>query len=517
MLEARVHEQLRAFLRQQGAVSWPHHLTMARLVARALRLGRSSLMQVGSGAAFRGQYRLSYLISLLLWPDPVIVVLPTAILQRVQRVDIPSLQRWLPSTKPILQGDRWPDPQFRGILLTTPEAWLRDRLTTQDRFPSNIPVILDGADDLEAQIRSTLTSTLTAADWDALMQAYPAHQALIRDMRVKLTHAIFQHPANPYQCHLLDPDEQAPLSQLIAALTEDDPTACAMPLAWRSLWHPPTASEQQVWVTLNRSQGQWALHRAPIHVGATASQIWDQQPLVVIGGSLDTESDAIAYRQRLGLSDMTCVKFEPDRQTEGINLYVPDALPLPNTAEFQPALLQELARLLVQPIAQSGLTVIVVGDVPLKAQVGAVLASQFGSRVQVEAAVRDRGILICGWDYWRTHQAHLPTPPLLIIPTLPIPSLEDPLVAGHVSYYKRRRQDWFRLYLLPAALNELQRAIAPIRDQQGTVAILDTRVNHRSYGRQFLDALNPSARLRRLDAAWLDNSNPSLTFPQEHY
>ncbi|MEM9502471.1 MAG: ATP-dependent DNA helicase, partial [Cyanobacteria bacterium P01_E01_bin.43] len=69
MLEAKVHEQLRAFLRHHGNADWPHHLTMARLAARALRLGRSSLMQVGTSALFQGHYRLSYLISLLLWPD----------------------------------------------------------------------------------------------------------------------------------------------------------------------------------------------------------------------------------------------------------------------------------------------------------------------------------------------------------------------------------------------------------------------------------------------------------------
>ena len=46
MIEVEVHQQLRAFLREREDVAWPHHLTMARLVARALRLGRNR----GSGA-----------------------------------------------------------------------------------------------------------------------------------------------------------------------------------------------------------------------------------------------------------------------------------------------------------------------------------------------------------------------------------------------------------------------------------------------------------------------------------
>jgi ATP-dependent DNA helicase DinG len=82
---------------------------------------------------------------------------------------------------------------------------------------------------------------------------------------------------------------------------------------------------------------------------------------------------------------------------------------------------------------------------------------------------------------------------------LPLPSLENPLVAGRVDYYKRSHQDWFRLYLLPTALNELQRAIAPVRESQGIVALLDTRVVNRSYGTQVLAALSPLARINYLD------------------
>ena len=101
MLEAKVHEQLRAFLRHHGNADWPHHLTMARLAARALRLGRSSLMQVGTSALFQGHYRLSYLISLLLWPDPAVLVLPETLRQAVLYGDIPRLPEWMPSQKPV--------------------------------------------------------------------------------------------------------------------------------------------------------------------------------------------------------------------------------------------------------------------------------------------------------------------------------------------------------------------------------------------------------------------------------
>ena len=67
--------------------------------------------------------------------------------------------------------------------------------------------------------------------------------------------------------------------------------------------------------------------------------------------------------------------------------------------------------------------------------------------------------------------------------------------------------DWFRLYLLPDALSKLQWAIAPVRNRQGVVALLDSRVLNRSYGSQVLAALSPLARSNYLDASLFSQSN----------
>jgi ATP-dependent DNA helicase DinG len=506
VLEARVHEQLRAFLRHHGNTDWPHHLTMARLAARALRLGRSSLMQVGPAALYQGHYRLSYLMSLLLWPDPAILILPEAMRRAVLLGDIPRLQEWMPSHKPVHAGEAWPGEGFQGLLLTTPEAWLRDRLYQHQNFPDGVPVFIDCADDLEQWIRDGLTVICDEDAWQALMQAYPGHQPLIRDIRVRLTHSVFQHPPNPYQCHLVEESERQALIDLRQILLDSDAAQIAMPHQWKWFWAQFDRAESLQWVNLQRETGQWTLRCAPMHVAPFIQACWAQQPLVLMGGALDTTTEAEPFRERLGLGDMTCLKFNPDRQTEEIQLYLPDRIPFPNTAEFQPVLLEELAYLVVAGTSRQGLTVVLVDDTPLKQQVAAVLAAQFGSRVQVETLqLQEHGVLISGWRFWQEHQGHLPRPTLLVMATLPLPSLENPLVAGKVAYYKRSRQDWFRLYLLPTALTALQRAIAPVRANQGTVAILDNRVNHRSYGHQILDALDPAVRLHQRQRLWLSD------------
>ncbi|MEC4814887.1 MAG: ATP-dependent DNA helicase, partial [Scytonema sp. PMC 1069.18] len=255
-----------------------------------------------------------------------------------------------------------------------------------------------------------------------------------------------------------------------------------------------------LWATISRRQGLFSLHCAPIELSTTLKPMWEKQPVVLIGSALEPETEAPLFRDRMGLGDLTCLKFSSDHQTEAIQLYVPYQLPLPNTPEFQAAFIHKVRTLVCLSATSPGVTVVIVGDVPLKAQVGTILASEFGSRVQVEkTCLDDNGILVTGWEFWRKRQRVLPAPQLLIIATLPLPSLEHPLVAGRVGYYKQSHQDWFRLYLLPTALNELQRAVAPVRESRGFVALLDSRVILRSYGAQVLAALSPLARINYLD------------------
>ncbi|WP_244533041.1 helicase C-terminal domain-containing protein [Geitlerinema sp. PCC 9228] len=501
-IEAKVHEQLREFLRSERQTptlplspQWPHHLTMARLVARALRLGRSALIQTGLPPTIAARHRLSYLMSVLMWPGPVILVIPERWHQQLLDVEIPRLQDWNATTKPVVSSDRIDEENFSGLVVAAPEVWLRDRLFGGNRFSQNIPTIIDGVDDLKEWAFQQLTVALHPEDWNRLGQDLPDWSDTIYNYRAKLAKALFQHPANPYQCHLLDNDELGIIRELQQQISERQ-----LPAAWQRFPQAQTISNWMFWSQLDRAYGYFSLFAAPVELASSLQSVWQQQPVVLIGGSLEPDTQAPLFRQQIGLPDVTCVKFSPDRHHEPIQLYMRDGLPLPNTPRFRHALYGEIQHLLAwQSEADSGLAVIVVGDIPLKKQVGSALAAEYGSRVHLEStACGDRDILVTGWSFWRHHQEVLPTPNLLAIATLPFPSLENPLVAGRVAYYKRQRQNWFRLYLLPEALQELQRAIAPVRSVQGVVALLDNRVLHRSYGTQVLSALSPHARLHDL-------------------
>lgn len=479
---------------------------MARLVARALRLGRSALIQTASPPSCHYQpYQLSYLMPMLMWPRPTILVAPAAVQERLLRADIPQLLEenlLAPSIFPQKPIQTYPgNTEFEGVLLITPEDWLADRFQTQ-RLPSGIPTVIDWADDLETWTRDRLTACLQPGDWNELMEIYPEKAEAIRSARVKLTRSLFQHPPNPYGCYLITPQEQNIVEQLIELISQS-PVFHSQPNP-NNFWHQWLTEGQMRWAEIHRQKGSFSLYCTPVDLAPLCSHIWSQQPLVLIGGALDLDAKAPIYRTNLGLGDITCVKFSRDRHNELIQLYLPNRLPMPNTPQFQSALLQELRTLLCMSLAVARLTVILVADVPLKERVGAILASEFGSRVQVEkTSLDENGILVTGWKFWRQHIQRFNAPHLLIIATLPLPSLENPLVAGRVADYKQRRQDWFRLYLLPEALKELQRATATVREHQGVIALLDSRVIHRSYGHQVLAALSPYARIDYLDRTWL--------------
>lgn len=498
MIEVEVHRQLHAFLRDQGSDQWPHHLTIARLVARAFRLKRSALIQISASAKQQGLHRLSYLAPLMIWREAVILVAPLAAQQQLLRAEMPLLNEWMQIKKPIIASDRWPGNHFKGVLLLTPEVWLKDYLTQQHQFPSDIPTLVDNADQVETWTRQQLTLSLHPQDWEQLMWCYPQLIEPLRETRVKLTRALFQHPETPYAHTLIAQKERKILARLHQKILADDITLS--PPHWQAFWQTYHSEHHLLWSEINRQNGSFILHSAPNEVHRYLRGLWSRQPVALMGSGFDLEPDAKLFRQQLGLDEVTYVQFAANRETEAVQLYLPDGLPMPNTASFQGELLRQLHLLMVASACTGDPTVIIIGDMPMQYQVATALASEFGSRVQVETPeLNPDSILITGWDFWLHTQSALPTPKLLVIATLPIPSLEDPRVAGRVAHYKQHRQDWFRLYLLPSALRTLQAAIAPIRQRQGVVALLDNRVLHRSYGQQVLTAISPHARINYLD------------------
>ena len=486
ILEAEVHASLRAFLRQQGLPSWDHHLSMARLVSRGLRLGRSAIIQTGSTVSC---YGYSYLMPALLSAHPVLLVASSTLQKKLLTGIIPRLQEWLKTDQVIHTEDEkltWDN--FEGILMVSPQTWLSTRLKKNSYSLLKIPTLIDNADELEHWTREYYTNTLRPHHWQQLQKKYSAYGNLIQEVRLYLTKKILSRSINPYRCYLLSQEEHKTLQHLGEVLTGES--------SFKQFWGKMSMQSQLLWASIDDDAKDFSLHSSPLEVGSLLQPIWQRSPVVLMGGVLDSDKIAATYRDSIGFTNnILCLRFSPNRQNEFIKLYIRDRLPMPNTPEFQGVMLDQVHRLVTLCCHRSQLIIILTDDVPLKARIGTALAAEFGSRVQVEKTqIPNNGILISGWDFWYHNNETLPIPQLLVIATLPIPSLENPLVAARVSFYKKQHKDWFRFYLLPTAIKIIQRVVMPLREPQGVVAILDNRVNYRSYGSRILTALEPSQK-----------------------
>ncbi|HEX6819120.1 MAG TPA: ATP-dependent DNA helicase [Ktedonobacterales bacterium] len=86
---------------------------------------------------------------------------------------------------------------------------------------------------------------------------------------------------------------------------------------------------------------------------------------------------------------------------------------------------------------------------------------------------------------------------LVVIDKLPFDPPDDPVNEARVNRMKQAGENWFGGYTLPMAVLRLKQGIGRLlrsKDDRGVMAILDTRLYTKSYGRQVLAALPPGRR-----------------------
>jgi ATP-dependent DNA helicase DinG len=497
VLEVQVHQHLLRLQRElnssDSSDSWPHQFAMGRLVAQALRRQESVVIQTGIAALGassaplgrvlpdRSLYQLSYLAPALLYPGPIAIVLPDRLHTQVFSA-LPLIQQALGTNK-LVYGDRLNPDLRNGLHLLTPAAWLERRSSLQ------MPVLIDGADRLSEWLQDYLQMRLMPEDWQSLLEALPGVQREIEGCMKQLQQSLWQRTPNPYNCYLLATAEIDLLCQLS--------TFPALPAPWPQFLAQLLDPQSMCWGEINRQRGVFTLCTQPKDYSKLYPELWTAHSQILIGNVLDVDRSASGFRQAMGLGDIPSVKFAVSARP--LRLYTPNWMPMPNSRNFQELFIRETINVLRRRSGR-GLAVVIVGDTPLKAQTAARLAAEYGSLVRMEEMGLEQGqILVMGWEFWNNYQDGLPATEVIIVATLPIPSLEDPLIAAQVEIYKQQRRDWFRSFLLPIGLRILLRSISVLRRSQGLLVILDNRLNHRSYGQQILAALQPCVKLARLE------------------
>ena len=90
---------------------------------------------------------------------------------------------------------------------------------------------------------------------------------------------------------------------------------------------------------------------------------------------------------------------------------------------------------------------------------------------------------------------------LVVIDKLPFDPPDDPVHEARVAQMKAAGENWFGNYVLPQTVLRLKQGLGRLlrtHDDRGVMAILDTRLHTRGYGRTVLSGLPPSTRTENI-------------------
>ena len=90
---------------------------------------------------------------------------------------------------------------------------------------------------------------------------------------------------------------------------------------------------------------------------------------------------------------------------------------------------------------------------------------------------------------------------LVVIDKMPFDPPDDPVHEARVAMMKANKENWFGNYVLPQAVLRLKQGLGRLlrtHEDRGVMAILDTRLHTKSYGKLVINALPPARRTEQL-------------------
>jgi ATP-dependent DNA helicase DinG len=247
-----------------------------------------------------------------------------------------------------------------------------------------------------------------------------------------------------------------------------------------------------------------ALAWAPVAVSEILrEELWGSGPTaVLVSATLQPEF----LRARLGLDDAReLVLPSPFDYREQALLYVPPRFPEPRSPGYDARLADEVValcnlsrgRALVLTCSYRALHDLVERARP-RIQYPLLVQGE-APRERLLERFRDdvESVLFATSTFWQGVDVAGESLSLLVVDKLPFSSPGDPLVEARCERIVRQGGDWFSDYALPAAVLQLRQGFGRLirgHADEGVVAVLDSRVHTRAYGRRFLEAL-PPARL----------------------
>jgi ATP-dependent DNA helicase DinG len=274
------------------------------------------------------------------------------------------------------------------------------------------------------------------------------------------------------------------------------------------------AAEDDGHVYFVEARGRQAVLKAlPIHVAPLLRELlFDRVRAAVLTSATLAVDGGFAYlKERLGLEPARELLLpSPFHYEEQAVLYVPRRMPEPRSPSFVDRVAAEVARLL--DISRGRAFVLFTSY----AHMGAVaerLAGQvpYPLFVQGEAPKptllemfrsTDGAVLLATSSFWQGVDVAGEQLSCVIVDKLPFASPADPLVAARIERLRRHGGDPFSEYQVPVAVLSLKQGLGRLirsGSDRGILAVLDSRLVEKGYGRRFISSLPPARLVHGLD------------------
>ena len=280
----------------------------------------------------------------------------------------------------------------------------------------------------------------------------------------------------------------------------------------------PPAGEFVAWAEIARPKApgeppaKIVLHATPTDVaGYLRSDLFGTGPVIMTSATLAANGRFDYLRRSVGCpASLEMAAESPFNYAQQGILFIPRGLPDPKSPDYYPQITPLIEQLLLHTDGRAFVlftsyrgmnevysslagrlrwTVLRQGDAP-KAQ----LLEQFK---------RDgNAVLFATASFWEGIDVVGEALSAVIIDKLPFPSPVDPVVEAKCEAIKRRGGNDFRDYFLPEAILKLRQGVGRLirsESDRGLVAILDSRLLEKGYGRQVIDSLPPFRRLSSLE------------------
>ena len=239
---------------------------------------------------------------------------------------------------------------------------------------------------------------------------------------------------------------------------------------------------------------------------------------IFTSATLAVKQDFAHYQGEMGLAQAhTACWDSPFDYAQQALLYVPQAMPEPNSPGYTEAVVQAALPLIE---ASKGRAFLLFTSLRAMQRAYDLLQAEFerkgiayplmlqgeGSRNELLGRFREHGnaVLLGSQSFWEGVDVRGEALSLVVIDKLPFAPPDDPVLAARIALIKKQGRNAFMEYQLPRAVISLKQGAGRlIRDEadRGVLMICDPRLITKHYGKRIWQSLPPFKRTRELGEA----------------